>query len=66
MKFGYQGGFNNPSQTYDYFTRVIDIRTSGGVPNQLTQTIVTENNIKLVRNLLPTLSTRRISGPATG
>ena len=22
MKFGYQGGFSNPSQTYDYFTRV--------------------------------------------
>ena len=53
MKFGFQGGFNNPSQTYDYFTRVKDIRTSGGVPNQLTQTIVTENNIKFVRNLLP-------------
>ena len=53
MKFGFQGGFNNPSQTYDYFTRVKDIRMSAGVPNQLTQTIVTGNNIKFVRNLLP-------------
>ena len=23
MKFGYQGGFNNPSQTYTYFNEVI-------------------------------------------
>jgi hypothetical protein len=53
LKFGYQGGFNNPSQTYDYLTPVINIRMRNGVPNQLTQTIVTQNNIKYVRNLLP-------------
>jgi hypothetical protein len=53
MKFGYQGGFNNPSQTYDYFDRVIHVRMRNGVPNRLTQTIVTENNIKYVRNLIP-------------
>jgi hypothetical protein len=53
MKFGYQGGFNNPSQTYDYYDRVIAMRFRDGVPNQLTQTIVTENNIKYTRNLLP-------------
>jgi hypothetical protein len=53
IKFGYQGGFNNPSQTYDYYDRVINVRMRNGVPNQLTQTIVTENNIKYVRNLLP-------------
>ncbi|HVH28733.1 MAG TPA: carboxypeptidase regulatory-like domain-containing protein [Vicinamibacterales bacterium] len=53
MKFGYQGGFNNPSQTYDYYDRLIAMRFRDGVPNQLTQTIVTENNIKYTRNLLP-------------
>ena len=56
MKFGYQGGFNNPSQTYTYFNEVIAIRTNGGVPNRLTQVIVasTSANPKFVRNLLPT------------
>ena len=36
MKFGYQGGFGNPSQTYQNFTQVVQVRTSIGVPNQLT------------------------------
>ena len=56
MKFGYQGGFSNPSQTYTYFNEVIQIRTNGGIPNRLTQTIVasTSANPKYVRNLLPT------------
>src|SRR5688572_11697253 len=56
MKFGYQGGFSNPSQTYTYFNEVIHIRTNGGVPNRLTQTIVAVPfaNPKFVRNLLPT------------
>ena len=39
MKFGYQGGFGNPSQTYQNFTQVVQVRTSNGIPNQLTQTI---------------------------
>jgi hypothetical protein len=56
MKFGYQGGFNNPSQTYTYFNEVIAVRTNGGAPNRLTQTIVNSPsaNPKYVRNLLPT------------
>jgi hypothetical protein len=56
MKFGYQGGFSNPSQTYTYFNEVIHIRTRNGVPNRLTQTISAgpSNNPKYVRNLLPT------------
>jgi hypothetical protein len=54
MKFGYQGGFSNPSQTYDYFGQVILVRTNNGLANRLTQTIVTDNNIKYVRNLIPT------------
>ena len=68
MKFGYQGGFSNPSQTYTYFNEVIHIRTNNGVPNRLTQTIVAHP--------LPTpsssatscrpRSTRRISGPPAG
>ena len=37
MKFGYQGGFKNPSQTYTYFNEVIHVRFNNGVPNQLTQ-----------------------------
>ena len=38
MKFGYMGGFSNPSQAYYNFTPFVQYRFSGGVPNQLTQT----------------------------
>jgi hypothetical protein len=63
MKFGYQGGFNNPSQTYTYFNEVIHVRLRNGDPNRLTQVIVKNNsdnpftnapNPKIVRNLIPT------------
>ena len=55
MKFGYQGGFSNPSQTYTFFNEIIHIRTNNGVPNRLTQTISgTPTGVKFVRNLLPT------------
>jgi hypothetical protein len=56
LKFGYQGGFSNPSLTHWYTTRVINIRMRDGVPNRLLQTIVTPNthSIKYVRNLIPT------------
>ena len=67
MKFGYQGGFSNPSQTYHYFNEVILVRTNNGVPNRLTQTIAYPRLASsTVRNLIPRPSTRRISGPATG
>ena len=65
MKFGYQGGYSNPSQTYDYFDQVILVRANNGVANRLTQTIVTNNNIKYTASCCRTISTRRISGPAT-
>jgi hypothetical protein len=54
MKFGYQGGFGNPSQTYNYTNQITQIRMRDGVPNQLTQTMVVGGHIKYVRNLLPT------------
>jgi hypothetical protein len=55
IKFGYQGGFGNPSQTYTYFNEVILVRMSGGRANRLTQVVSNQNtNIKIVRNLLPT------------
>ena len=54
MKFGYQGGFGNPSQTYQNYTQVVQIRTRGGVPNQLTQTLSVGPDTKYVRNLIPT------------
>src|ERR1700730_3345935 len=55
MKFGYQGGFNNPSQTYTYFTPIFRVRTNNGVPNQISEIVSTPpSNIKIVRNLLPT------------
>ncbi len=54
MKFGYQGGFSNPSQTYTFFNEIIHIRTNNGVPNRLTQTIQYPTGVKFVRNLLPT------------
>ena len=53
MKFGYQGGFGNPSQTYQNFTQVVQVRTSNGVPNQLTQTISVGPDTKYIRNLDP-------------
>jgi hypothetical protein len=53
MKFGYQGGFNNPSQTYNHVGRVILMRFKDGAPNQLTQSIVYPFQVKYVRNLLP-------------
>jgi Carboxypeptidase regulatory-like domain len=54
MKFGYQGGFGNPSQTYQNYTQVVQVRTRGGVPNQLTQTLSVGPDTKYVRNLIPT------------
>src|SRR4029450_2657298 len=54
MKFGYQGGFGNPSQTYQNYTQVVQVRTSFGVPNQLTQTISVGPDTKFIRNLIPT------------
>jgi hypothetical protein len=53
MKFGYQGGFGNPSQTYQNFTQVVQVRTNLGVPNQLTQTISVGPDTKYIRNLIP-------------
>ena len=53
MKFGYQGGFGNPSQTYQSYTQVVQIRTARGVPNQLTQTVMGGPDTKYIRNLLP-------------
>ena len=57
MKFGYQGGFNNPNQTYQYFNEVIHVRLNNGLPNRLTQVITTNDSparIKVTRNLWPT------------
>ena len=53
MKFGYQGGFGNPSQTYQNYTQVVQIRTNSGVPNQLTQTLSVGPDTTYVRNLVP-------------
>ena len=54
MKFGYQGGFDNPSQTYTYFNEVILVQIKGGKANQLTQVVSNrDTNIKIVRNLIP-------------
>jgi hypothetical protein len=55
MKFGYQGGFSNPSQVYKNYTQVVQVRTNLGVPNQLTQTIsVGPIDTVYTRNLIPT------------
>jgi hypothetical protein len=54
MKFGYQGGFQNPSQTYTYNREVFTTRARNGTMNQLTQTAAYPGNVKYVRNLLPT------------
>src|SRR5262249_20774664 len=58
MKFGYMGGFSNPSQAYYNFTPFVQYRFNGGVPNQLTQTAVFGPTngpaVEFVRNLVPT------------
>ena len=54
MKFGYQGGFSNPTQTYYFFGEIIGVRMNNGVVNRLTQTIAYPDHVKYVRNLLPT------------
>jgi hypothetical protein len=54
MKFGYQGGFGNPSQTYQSYTQVVQVRTANGIPNQLTQTVMGGPDTKYIRNLIPT------------
>ena len=57
MKFGYQGGFSNPSQTYQYFNEINFVRLRDAVPNQLRQVITVDDSdarIKVVRNLWPT------------
>src|SRR5438552_114845 len=53
MKYGYQGGFSNPSQTYYYFNEVFFVRMNNGVPNRISQTIIYPGGAKYVRNLLP-------------
>ena len=54
MKFGYYGGFSNPSQGYHNLTPFIQFRFRDGVPNQLTQTAVYPGEVKFVRNIIPT------------
>ena len=54
MKFGYQGGFNNPSQDYYFFGNIIHMRFNNGVPNRLTQMVAYPGNVKYTRNLIPT------------
>jgi hypothetical protein len=54
MKFGYYGGYSNPSQAYHNVTPFVQFRFNNGVPNQLTQTAVNPGEVKFVRNLIPT------------
>jgi hypothetical protein len=54
MKFGYQGGFSNPTQHWYVFNDVINVRLNNGAPNRLTQTVYDERGAVYVRNLLPT------------
>ena len=54
MKFGYQGGFSNPSQSYYNFSEIQQFRFNNGVPNQLTQSAVYPGTVTYVRNLVPT------------
>jgi hypothetical protein len=54
MKFGYYGGFSNPSQAYHNVTPFIQFRFRDGIPNQLNQTAVYPGEVKFVRNIIPT------------
>src|SRR5207244_8031131 len=54
MKFGYQGGFGNPSQTYSNPEPIHQIRMRNGVPNQMRQTGGVGGDVLYVGNLIPT------------
>ncbi len=54
FKFGYQGGFSNPSQKYHNLTEFIQYRFNNGVPNQINQTAIYPGEVLYVRNLIPT------------
>ena len=57
MKFGYQGGFNNPSQTYQYFNEIIVVRLQQRHPEPAHAGHHANDSparIKIVRNLVPT------------
>jgi hypothetical protein len=57
LKVGYQGGFNNPNQTYQYFNEIIHVRLNNKIPNRLTQVITVDDSparIKVTRNIWPT------------
>jgi hypothetical protein len=54
MKFGYQGGFSNPTQHWYVFNEVINVRLSNGAPNRLTESVYDQRGAVYVRNLLPT------------
>ena len=53
MKFGYMGGFSNPSQSYYNFTPFVQYRFADGVPNQLTQTAQLRRHRRLGRRVRP-------------
>ena len=54
MKFGYQGGFSNPTQHWYVFNDLINVRLSNGQPNRLTESVYDQRGAVYVRNLLPT------------
>ena len=56
MKFGYQGGFSNPTpDLLRTSTRSSMIRINNGVPNRLTaDRRLPERDVNYVRNLVPT------------
>jgi carboxypeptidase family protein len=55
MKFGYFGGFSNPTSPNDfYYNSIVGYRFSNGVPNQLTETGVHPGMLVQQRNLVPT------------
>jgi hypothetical protein len=53
MKFGYQGGYDTPENTYTYFGPVFRIRMNNQVINQLTQTVAYPGTLRFGRNLVP-------------
>ena len=53
MKFGYQGGYNTPENTYTYFGPVFRIRMNNQVINQLTQTVAYPGTLRFGRNHVP-------------
>ena len=53
MKFGYQGGFSNPTKNYYYDSTVLQVRTNNGIPNQILENLAYPGWLRTGRHVIP-------------